>query len=127
MYFLGNAEEPRHLAGDHVQADAAQVSTGDGIGHVLDEAPQAHGAEGDLDDPGGQPQKRQQGRQGLHPAAPCWRNPMTKADSTAAAGALGVVISRLVPPKRGASTPSAVTPRKPAKAPCGAKRPPMGE
>ena len=42
---------------------------------------------------------------------------MTNAESTAAAGAHGAVMSRLAPPSAGATRPSAVAPRIPASAP----------
>jgi len=50
-------------------------------------------------------------------ATPCCTSSMAKAERTAAAGAQGAVIRRLVPPSAGATRPSAVAPRIPANAP----------
>ncbi|EXI68270.1 MAG: hypothetical protein AW07_04404 [Candidatus Accumulibacter sp. SK-11] len=47
----------------------------------------------------------------------CRTSSMANAESTAAAGAQGAVIRRLVPPRPGATRPSAVAPRIPASAP----------
>jgi hypothetical protein len=59
-------------------------------------------------------------------AMPFWVNPIMTTARTAAAGAHGAVISRLVPPKTGAMSPSAMVPRMPAMAPCAACSPPSG-
>ncbi len=48
---------------------------------------------------------------------PLRMSPMANADITAAAGAQGVVMSRLVPPVAAATSPSAADPRMPASAP----------
>ena len=52
---------------------------------------------------------------------------MANAESTAAAGAQGAVISRFVPPRYEATRPNAVAPMMPASAPCAAKLVPSGE
>ena len=51
---------------------------------------------------------------------------MASAERTAAAGAQGAVIKRELPPNSGETSPSAVAPRMPARAPCAASEPPNG-
>ncbi len=53
----------------------------------------------------------------LEGAMPCLTSSMANAESTAAAGAHGALMSRSVPPKVGAIKPSAAAPRMPANAP----------
>jgi hypothetical protein len=60
-------------------------------------------------------------------ATPCCVKLTAKAESTAAAGAQGAEMSRELPPKVGATSPSTVAPRIPASAPCAASDPTSGE
>nr|WP_255210972.1 hypothetical protein [Methylogaea oryzae] len=57
---------------------------------------------------------------------PPFKNSRINADNTAAAGAQGALMSRLVPPRAGATKPKAITPRMPPNAPWAAWDAPKG-
>ncbi len=100
-----------------IKPDSREVAADHRIGHVLDQAAQAEAAEHYLQQARDAVPQGDQQQYRLDRSCRCCMASIANAVSTAAAGAQGAEISRLVPPTPSATRPSAVAPRMPASAP----------